>query len=184
MKRSTASWTTAIAALALLAMPVGSWAQQTSPTPSQTTSRPSGAQTDQQGSANEHLRQAEAALSDIPAASLTGANKAKVAELKRHIGALGRTATAPAGKGNWSTEVAAADRILTELLGAEGTTGATNPGMTGTTGSTKPGAQGKSSTPATATLDDSARAKLQEVRTHLTAFAASMSGAGKTSGAS
>ena len=191
MKRSTASWTTAIAASALLAMPVGSWAQQTSPTPSQT-SRPSGAQMDQQGSANEHLRQAEAALSDIPAASLTGANKAKVAELKRHIGALGRTAaatpapgktsTAPAGKATWSTEVAAADRILTELLGAQSTTGATTTGTTGST-STKPGAQSKSSTSATATLDESARAKLQEVRTHLTAFAASMSG-GNTPGAS
>jgi hypothetical protein len=176
--------------LALLAMPVGSWAQQTSPTPSQT-SRPSGAQMDQKGSANEHLRQAEAALSDIPAASLTGANKAKVAELKRHIGALGRTAaatpapgktsTAPAGKATWSTEVAAADRILTELLGAQSTTGATTTGTTGST-STKPGAQSKSSTSASATLDESARAKLQEVRTHLTAFAASMSG-GNTPGA-
>ena len=37
MKRSTASWTTAVAASALLALPVGSWAQQ--PTPS-TTPRP------------------------------------------------------------------------------------------------------------------------------------------------
>ena len=121
MKRSTANWTTAIAASALLAMPVGSWAQQASPTPSQT-SRPAGAQADQKGSANEHLRQAEAALNDIPAASLTGTAKTKVAELKRHIATLnksaGKSASAPAGKANWSTDVAAADRILTELLGA------------------------------------------------------------------
>src|SRR5688572_31976900 len=99
MKRSTASWTTAIAASALLAMPVGSWAQQTSPTPSQT-SRPAGAQMEQKGSANEHLRQAEAALNDIPAASLTGTAKTKVAELKRHLAMLGKSAspTPAAGK--------------------------------------------------------------------------------------
>ena len=43
MKRSRASWTTAIAASALLAMPVGSWAQQPSPTPSQTSRPAAGA---------------------------------------------------------------------------------------------------------------------------------------------
>ena len=144
MKRSTANWTTAIAASALLAMPVGSWAQQASPTPSQT-SRPAGAQADQKGSANEHLRQAEAALNDIPAASLTGTAKTKVAELKRHIATLnksaGKPASAPAGKANWSTDVAAADRILTDLLGAGSTTGAT-----GTSGATaaKPAEQDRS----------------------------------------
>src|SRR4029450_6987517 len=127
MKRSTASWTTAIAASALLAMPVGSWAQQTSPTPSQTpsASRPAG----EQSSSNEHLRKAETALNDIPAASLTGTAKSRVAELKRHITALQRSSSAgkssaPAGKSSTSasTELAAADRILTELLGGEGTT--------------------------------------------------------------
>src|SRR4029450_8381149 len=96
MKRSPASWTTAIAASALLAMPVGTWAQQTSPqqtspTSSQTTaSKPAGAQS----SANEDLRKAEAALNDIPSASLTGATKGRVAELKRHITALQKTASA------------------------------------------------------------------------------------------
>jgi hypothetical protein len=91
MKRSTASLTTAIAASALLAMPVGTWAQQTSPTPSQpTASKPA----DAQSSANEDLRKAEAALNDIPAASLTGAAKGRVAELKRHITTLQRTSSA------------------------------------------------------------------------------------------
>ena len=96
MKRSTASWTTAVAASALLALPVGSWAQQ--PTPSTTprqqttgapapqTGRTPGADT-QQGSANEHLRQAQSALADIPEASLTGTAKTRVAELKRHLSA-------------------------------------------------------------------------------------------------
>ena len=170
MKRSTASWTTAIAAAALLAMPVGSWAQQTSPASSQTTSRPAGAQS----SANEDLRKAEAALNDIPAASLTGTAKGRVAELKRHITALQRTssagtsAPASAGKTSASTELAAADRILTELLGGEGTTGAPEPGAAGTSGKTTP--------KAAPGLDPAATGKLEEVRTHLTAFAASMGG--------
>ena len=171
MKRSPASWTTAIAASALLAMPVGTWAQQTSPTPSQTTaSKPAGAQ----NSANEDLRKAEAALNDIPAASLTGAAKGRVAELKRHITALQRTSSADksssasAGKTSPSTELAAADRILTELLGGEGTTGAAEPSAVGTSG--------KSASKAAPGVDDAAKAKLQEVRTHLTAFAASMGG--------
>ena len=172
MKRSPASWTTAIAASALLAMPVGTWAQQTSPqqtspTPSQTTaSKPAGAQS----SANEDLRKAEAALNDIPAASLTGAAKGRVAELKRHITALQRTSSssAAAGKTSPSTELAAADRILTELLGGAGTTGAAEPSAAGTSG--------KSASKAAPGVDDAAKAKLQEVRTHLTAFAASMGG--------
>ena len=172
MKRSPASWATAIAASALLAMPVGTWAQQASPTPSQTTaSKPAGAQT----SANEDLRKAEAALNDIPAASLTGAAKGRVAELKRHITALQRTssagkpASASAGKTSPSTELAAADRILTELLGGEGTTGAAAPSAAGTSG--------KSASKAAPGVDAAAKAKLEEVRTHLTAFAASMGGA-------
>jgi hypothetical protein len=175
MKRSTASWTTAIAASALLAMPVGSWAQQTSPASSQTTSKPAGAQS----SANEDLRKAEAALNDIPAASLTGQAKSRVAELKRHITALqrtssaGKSASASAGKTSASTELAAADRILTELLGGEGTTGAAAPSPAGTTG--------KPASKAAPGVDEAAKAKLQEVRTHLTAFAASMGGAPSSS---
>jgi hypothetical protein len=106
MKRSTASWTTAVAASALLALPVGSWAQQ--PTPSTTprqqttgapapqTGRTPGAET-KQGSANEHLRQAQSALADIPAASLTGTAKTRVAELKRHLNALEQAASQKTG---------------------------------------------------------------------------------------
>ena len=199
MKRSTVSWTTAVAASALLAMPVGSWAQQPTPTttprPQTTTGAP--AQTDrtgadaQKGSANEHLRQAQAALADIPAASLTGTAKTKVAELKRHLNALEQSAQKPASGGtaprsattagspNWSTDVAAVDRIVTELLGPASTTGAAAPAPAGTTGSTAtaPKTTTGSKSPASITLDESARTKLQEVRTHITAFAAAMSGA-------
>jgi hypothetical protein len=182
MKRSTASWTTAIAASALLALPVGSWAQQTTPsaTPRQQTPGAAAPQTPgadmQKGSANEHLRQAQSALADIPEASLTGTTKTRVAELKRHLNKLEQAAsqkpesgsTAPrTASANWSGDVAAADRILTELLGSASTTGASTPAPTGTSGSTATAAK---------TLDESARSKLQEVRTHVTAFAAAMSG--------
>ena len=152
MKRSTASWTTAVAASALLALPVGSWAQQ--PTPSTTprqqttgapapqTGRTPGAETTQ-GSANEHLRQAQSALADIPAASLTGTAKTRVAELKRHLNALEQAASQKPAAGatsqrsaSWSGDVAAADRILSELLDPASTTGATTPAPAGTSGST------------------------------------------------
>ena len=199
MKRSTASWTTAVAASALLALPVGSWAQQ--PTPSTTprqqttgapapqTGRTPGADT-QQGSANEHLRQAQSALADIPAASLTGTAKTRVAELKRHLNALEQAASQKPAAGastqrsaSWSGDVAAADRILSELLGPASTTGATTPAPAGTTGSTaaapKTTTGGKPA--ASMTLDEPARTKLQEVRTHVTAFAAAMSGAASPS---
>jgi len=192
MKRSTASWTTAVAASALLALPVGSWAQQ--PTPS-TAPRPSaGAPSPQaertpgadskQGSANEHLRQAQSALADIPETSLTGTAKTRVAELKRHLNALEQAAQKPASgtsarNASWTSDAAAADRILSELLDPASTTGATTPAPTGTTGSTatapKTTTSGKSS--ASMTLDDTARTKLQDVRTQITAFAAAM-GAG------
>ena len=184
MKRSTASWTTAVAASALLALPVGSWAQQ--PTPSTTprqqttgapapqTGRTPGAET-KQGSANEHLRQAQSALADIPAASLTGTAKTRVAELKRHLNALEQAASQKPAAGatsqrsaSWSGDVAAADRILSELLDPASTTGATTPAPAGTTGSTatapKTTTSGKPA--ASIALDESARTKLQEVRTH------------------
>jgi hypothetical protein len=188
MKRSTASWTTAVAASALLALPVGSWAQQPTPssTPSQTTGAPapqtSGAEM-KQGAANEHLRQAQSALADIPETSLTGTTKTRVAELKRHLNALEQAAQKPASgtPARWASDAAAADRILSELLDPASTTGAATPAPTGTTGSTatapKTTTGGKSS--ASMTLDDTARTKLQEVRTQLTAFAAAM-GAGST----
>jgi hypothetical protein len=191
MKRSTASWTTAVAASALLALPVGSWAQQPTPstTPRQTTGAPApqtpGAEM-KQGSANEHLRQAQSALADIPETSLTGTTKTRVAELKRHLNALEQAAQKPASgtsatSARWASDAAAADRILSELLDPASTTGAATPAPAGTTGSTaaapKTTTGGKSS--ASMTLDDTARTKLQDVRTQLTAFAAAM-GAGST----
>ena len=110
MKRFT-GWTTAFAATALLAGPVAVSAQQTSPAPA---SRPAAA--GEQGSAHEHLNQAKTALNDIPAASLTGTATTSVAELKRRLSTLEKSAAeshAPAAAAkpsaraasNWATEV-------------------------------------------------------------------------------
>jgi hypothetical protein len=176
MKRSTARWTTTLAAAALLGLPVGALAQTTpsSTQPPTSTSAPAEAQ----NPADDHLRQAEQALNDIPAASLTGRTKSKVSELKRHLTAL-QTAAAGAttgsasasDKNSWSTHLAGADKALNDLLGPASTDASEPTGTTGTTGTTG------SSSAAAMDLDDQTRAKLTEVRTHLTAFAASVSGA-------
>ena len=167
MNCATARTTIAVAAAALLATPIVSRAQQPTPSPraSSSMSRPAAGDA-QKGSAQEHLREAKSTLNEIPAASFTGTAKTRVTELKRHISTLEQSAAAPQpntsaqrGKAAWTTEVAAADRILTELLGPTAT------------GATEPAAKD-----AAVTLDANARAKLEEVRTHLTAFAAAMSG--------
>lgn len=148
----------------------------------------------------EHLAKARAALNDVQTTAVTGTARAKLAELKRHMTSLDRAAaaadktapgTAPkAGRAkpaaNWATDVAAIDRILTDLTTPPtsagdpapptGTTGAT--GTTGTTGGRTSRAQ------AAITVDDATRAKLLEVRTHITAFAAAMSGTSGTPPAS
>jgi hypothetical protein len=151
---------------------------------------------DQAVSPQEHLRQAKAALDSIPAASVTGRHRTQLTELKRHVTALerasaGTSGSMPAATGeakstpgatsgrantNWGTEVAAIDKTLTEMLGGAGTTGA--PGATGATGTTgKTGTAGTTGTRSTDTmLDEATRAKLMEVRTHITAYAAAMSG--------
>lgn len=190
MKRSTARWTTSLAAAALLGLPAATMAQTPTqpPTTSTQQSTPPQSSTTQNADAQEHLRQAKAALDAVAPTAVTGRNKTQLAELKRHVnalekaagsnsnasttGAANRSARATAAKGNWSTEVAAADKILTNLLGAAGTTGSTSDptATSGTSGSTsaKPAAS--------ANLDEATRTQLMEVRTHLTAFAAAMSG--------
>jgi len=102
--------------------------------------------------------------------------------LKKHLNALEKAgpattpsatpAPAPAAKSaekksDWGTEVAAIDKIITEMLGSETATGATaTPGAAGTTG--------KAATDIA--LDDATRTKLMDIRKHITAFAAGMSG--------
>jgi hypothetical protein len=183
MKRSTTRWTTAFAAAALLGLPAAGLTQTppatTSPAPA--AQQPAPRAQGQEGSAQDHIRQAKAALDDVQTASLAARSKTRISELKRHLGSLeksaasGASAGATAGakttaraKSNWASEVAAIDKILTELLGPATTSPAgASTGATGTTG--------KPASPAT--LDDATKGKLMEVRTHVTAFAAAMSGA-------
>ena len=139
---------------------------------------PSAARPEQHGAAKEHIRQAQTALNDVQTASLQGKAKTKVTELKRHLDSLEKSTagasttaskTAARGKDNWSTEVSAIDKILTELLGPATTSAVSAPaGATGTAGKT---------TATSMALDETTTSKLMEVRTHVIAFAASMSGA-------
>lgn len=171
MKCWTTHWTTAIAAAALFALPTSARAQATA-TP-QTPASAVAQQAQQPATPDDHLRQAESALNSISPTAVTGKAKTRIAELKQHLNALESASASgaanPGTKGGdekWSSEVAAMDRILTDLLGPDSTTGASGtPGATGTTGSTD-----------AVTIDAETRGKLTEVRRQLTAFAASKSG--------
>ena len=198
MKRSTARWTTAVAAVALLGLPSAQaqTPQTTSPTSQQPTASPHQPSTERgtettgrtgqdradeatHASAHDHLQKAQDALKDIQDDSLTGRVKTRVAELKRHINAIDQTAARAdradavgyTRRGNWSRDLAAADRIVAELLGSEARKGADDRPV-GTSGSVA----GHTDAAAESSMDAATRAKLQEVRTHLSAFAAAMSG--------
>jgi hypothetical protein len=183
MKGSILRWTTAIAATAVLAVPAATRAQTPPATAPQPPAASATADT-QPVSPAEHIRLAKAAIENIPADSLKGKPKTQVAELKRHLSSLERAAAAPEAKAgaaataatagaakagpSWATEVAAIDKILTELTGNASPSGAAAAtGPTGTAGASKDAA---------VALDATTSAKLLEVRTHVTAFAAAMSG--------
>ena len=180
MKRN---WVLMVMAAALAAAPAAAQPPQTQPPA--TAAQPAQPQKSAT-SADEHLRAAAAALNDVQAANLSARAKTQVNELKRRLTALERagassstaaaagqakpTAKAAAAGVNWGTDVAAMDKVLTSLLGAEAA-------ATGTTGTT-PKAAGTAGSKAAAavTLDETSRAKLIEFRTHLTAYAAAMGG--------
>ncbi len=154
--------------------------QQPTPTPqpSATAAQP---QAEQALTPQDHLKKAQEAANDISASSLAAKNKTALDEMKRHLANLdkvGSSSATPspaetAKKGsddsktmNWGTEVAAIDKIIGEMVGSESsapTTPAT-PTPTGTSGKS-------------AAIDDATRAKLMEVRAHITAYAAGMAGA-------
>ena len=206
MKRSINRWTTTLATVAMLGLPVVGFAQDpapqpkpqpTEPQPAQPQPTPQPAQPQQQPPASptvtaqpaasaqtvspqEHLSQAKAAIDSITPNSIPSKSRSQLAKLKKHVAALEKAgpattpsatpapATAAKSDVNWGTEVAAIDKIITEMLGSETATGTSaTPGAAGTTGKAA----------ATVALDDAARAKLMEVRTHITAYAAGMSGA-------
>jgi hypothetical protein len=161
--------------------------QPTQPQPTEPqTPKPSAAaqsSTEQAVSPQDHLRQAQQAVDAIPTTSVPAKSRSELAQLKRHLSNLEKMGSSPsasaapsAGKSdssskpNWGTEVAAIDKIITEIVGTEASSSSTStPGATGTAGAKT-----------NAAIDDAARAKLMEVRTHITAYAAGMAGTSST----
>ena len=162
-------------------------AEPTGATPSPTPSAQSTSAA-QSASPDEHLVKAKAALDAIPGSSLKGDAKKQVGELKKHLKALDKAASASSSESSpgaaskddkWSTEVAAMDRILGELLASNSAAASPSspapsatPGAAGTSGSSK------STEPAA--LDEATRASLTEVKTQISAYAAAKGGAGTT----
>jgi hypothetical protein len=158
---------------------------QPQPAQSQPTAAPTAStQSDQAVSPQEHLSQAKAAVESITPTAVPAKSRAQLTELKRHLTTLDKmnpgagsetAAAAPNAPGkssdNWGTEVAAIDKIISEMVGTQttGGTSTTTPGATGTSGSSK--------AESAVGLDESTRSKLMEVRAHITAYAAGMSGA-------
>jgi hypothetical protein len=146
-------------------------------------------------SPQEHLRQAKTALDAIQPTAVTVGARKQFAELKRHLNALEKASASASGtaagsaspsargargakatsNANWGTEVAAMDKILTDLIGPDVTTG--TGATTGTTGATGTSGTTRSEPATTVSLDEATRAKLMGVRTQIVAYAAAMSGA-------
>src|SRR6478736_5915411 len=142
MKRWTSTWAALLVA-GFLAMPAAAQTPQTTAAPT-TTAAPAQDKTDQ-GTPQEHLAKADAAVNSIATSAVSGRAKAQVAELKKHMSTLQQMvgSGAAAGAGNsakWASEAAAADKVFGELLadsastGASAATSATDPRPTGTSG--------------------------------------------------
>ena len=201
MTRSTSHWTTAIAAAALIGLPVAGYAQSPSSTQPQTpqTQTPTQTSPSAAGTPAEHVQAAKQAVSSIQPSTLPASARPKITQLRSHLNTLERevaqagasasgTPSSPsassaaakrgaAAKGNWGTEVAAIDKILTDLIGPETGSAASTGAMT--SGSTTPGATGTAGRSA-ATIDDATKNKLRDVRREITALATSMSGTSGT----
>jgi hypothetical protein len=166
--------------------------QPTTPpaTTQQPTASPTASSPDQNVSPEEHLQQARAALSDIKVTSVPARDRAQFNELRRHLSALENPSasrpsgrTTPKGSGtatsassnSWGTEVAAIDKIITNLAGSD--TAGTGTTSTGTTGATGTSGTSRSRGAASTSIDEATRAKLMEIRTHITAYAAAKAGA-------
>jgi hypothetical protein len=166
--------------------------QQIPPQQAQPAEQPSASlpAADQAVAPQEHLKQAKAALDRIQTTSLTSRGRTQLAELKRHLTALERGSadvsprstrkTTAHSTPTWGAEVAATDKILTDLLGTSSTTGTS--GTTGTTGVAGSAGTARSTAATTVPLDEATRAALMEVRSHLVAYATGMSGAAPPKG--
>ena len=174
MKRSIARWTTAMAAAAVIAVPIASYAQtappQPPPTPpAQTAPAPSAPQATQpapdQDAAKQHLTAARNALSEmtqLPAAQqLTGEARTQVSQLIANFNEL---ITTNAEWRAWYTKLSA---NLSALLGAPASDEAPRPA----------GTAGAVGTSGTVTIDPAIKAKLTEFRSHLEKFEKAAGGA-------
>ena len=181
MKLSITKLTTAVAVAALLALPVS--AAQTPPSQPPATAQPPASSGSQQPAttpqnaadqtpsiteARQHLAKAKAALDEVNVSTLDARVKSQITDMNRRVSALERSVAENAAENasaKWGTEIGEIDKLLTNLVGEEATTGVTSPTPTGTSGKA-----------AAVELDDATRSKLLEVRTHLTAFATAMVG--------
>ena len=190
MKRWTSTWAALVVAGFLVVPGTGFAQTPAAPTAPATTTQDKA----EQGTPQEHLERADAALKSISPTAASGKAKSQIAELKKRVNALQKltannpsgAAAAPTGaktekadaKGasKWAAEAAAADKILGELLADTSATGAAS--ATTPIGSNPTGTTGTSPSKATAavTLDEETRAKLTTARASLTAFATAMSG--------
>ena len=190
MKRWTSTWAALVVAGFLLVPGTGFAQTPAAPTAPGTTTQDKA----EQGTPQEHLERADAALKSISTTAASGKAKSQIAELKKRVNELQKlTANNPSGAAaaptgaktekadaksgsKWAAEAAAADKILGELLADTSATGAAS--ATASIGSNPTGTTGTSPSKATAavTLDEETRAKLTTARASLTAYATAMSG--------
>jgi len=171
MKRSIARWTTAMAAAAVIAVPIASFAQaappQSQPTPpAQSAPAPQATQpAPDQDAAKQHLTAARNALSEmtqLPAAQqLTGEARTQVSQLIANFNELITT------NAEWRASYVKLSANLSALLGAPASDEAPRP--TGTAGAV--------GTSGTVTIDPAIKAKLTEFRNHLEKFEKAAGGA-------
>jgi hypothetical protein len=205
MHFSPARLVTAVATLALIALPGSAFAQSNPaqnppsqpPTQTQPQAQPpapqqppaaSSATTAASGqvdatAAKQHLTEARDALSQLAsmpeAAKLQGDARTKVSELISNFNALITT------QADWRASYGKVNDSVTALLGPDttepsgtaATTGTGTAGTTGTTGTTAAGSEANAAPAAGVQLDPAIRAKLVEFRTHLKEFEKSAGGA-------
>src|SRR3954453_14690142 len=133
MKRWTSTWAAMVFA-GFLAVPAVGVAQTPAAPAAAAMTTPqdqSSASSTQQGGPQQHLQEADAALSSISSSAVSGKAKSQIADLKKHVSNLekmanGATADKGTSKGEpkWASEAAAADKVLSELLASDASTGA------------------------------------------------------------
>lgn len=204
MYRSTTRWTTAVAAAALIALPIAAAAQSTppqttpqqpqtqpapmqpAPTPQTTSPQPPASQPPASGqvdaaAAKQHLSEARDSLSQLTslpeASKLQGDARTQVSQLISNFNELITT------QSNWRAAYSKVDANLTTLLGPDNAPAASGTAAgSSTAGSGTAGAVGTSGSAAAISIDPAIRAKLADVRTHLKQFeqAAGGSSAGES----